>query len=46
MDDMTREAAEDLDRVLELIDLEVAAITDDEVEARLQWALAKYRIGI
>lgn len=44
MDDMMRETAEGLD-ALELIEQEVAGISDDEIEARLQWTLAAHQIG-
>jgi hypothetical protein len=45
MDDMTRETPEGPDE-LDLIDQAVAGISDDEIEARLQWTLAAHQAGI
>jgi hypothetical protein len=45
MDDMTRETADELD-ALELIDRQVASISDKEIGARLQHTLAEHQTGI
>lgn len=46
MDDMTRETAEGPDNWLDQIDQLVAGVSDDEIEARLQWTLAAHQAGI